>query len=148
MSTERRISPAEAHAKMKDEGYTYVDVRTEEEFAAGHPEGAVNVPVMLPGPSGMQPNPDFVTVIEGAFAKDAPLVVGCKMGGRSKRAADALTAAGFSRVLDQRAGWDGTRGSFGEIQEPGWSRVGLPEESGTPEGRAYADMKKKTPPGT
>ena len=40
-----RISPAEAFAKMKDEGFTYVDVRTPEEFEAGHPEGARNVPL-------------------------------------------------------------------------------------------------------
>jgi hypothetical protein len=36
--------------------------------------------------------------------------------------------AGFTRVLDQRAGWDGKRGPFGEISEPGWSRAGLPTE--------------------
>ncbi len=39
-----RLPPDEAKAKL-DEGFTYVDVRTEEEFEEGHPEGAVNVPV-------------------------------------------------------------------------------------------------------
>ena len=40
-----RISPEEAHAKVTNEGYAYVDVRTEAEFAAGHPAGAYNVPI-------------------------------------------------------------------------------------------------------
>jgi rhodanese-related sulfurtransferase len=136
-----RISPAEAHAKMKDDAFAYVDVRTEDEFKAGHPEGAFNVPVMLAGPSGMTPNPDFVAVMERVFAKDAPIIVGCKSSGRSARAAKALVAAGFANILEQRAGWDGTRGTFGEIVEPGWSRASLPTETGAPEGRSYAALR-------
>lgn len=136
-----RVSPAEAHTKMKEEAFTYVDVRTEEEFEAGHPEGAFNVPLMLAPPSGMTPNPEFVAVMEGAFAKDAPLIVGCKVGGRSAKAAQALEGAGFTNILDQRAGWDGARGSFGEVTEPGWSRVALPSETGTPPDRAYAALR-------
>ena len=122
MSDVPRLSPAEAHSRMKDEAFTYVDVRTEEEFEAGHPEGAVNVPLMLAGADGMTPNPDFLAVMQRAFARDAPLIVGCKSGNRSMRAARALLAAGFTRVLDQRAGWDGAKGTFGELLEPGWSR--------------------------
>lgn len=113
--TIRRISPAEAH-DMMGEGYTYVDVRTPEEFADGHPAGAINVPL----------GDGFVDTIARRFAKDAPLVVGCKSGSRSLRAAQALAAAGFTRVVDQRAGFDGARGPFGEITEPGWTRQGLP----------------------
>lgn len=116
--TVSRISPAEAHEKMTREGYAYVDVRTPEEFADGHPAGAVNVPL----------GDGFVEAVASRFAKDAPLVVGCKSGGRSLRAADALLAAGFTRVLEQRAGFDGARGPFGEITEPGWTRQGLPTE--------------------
>lgn len=139
-----RISPAEAHARMTDEDFTYVDVRTEEEFAAGHPGGAFNVPFMLAAPSGLAANPDFVAVMERAFAKDAPLIVGCKVGGRSARAASALAQAGFTRVLEQRAGWDGARGSFGEVTEPGWSRTGLPTGTGTPADRSYEALRART----
>lgn len=143
MSDVPRISPAEAHAKMKDEAFTYVDVRTEEEFEAGHPEGAVNVPSMLAGPSGMTPNPEFLSVMERAFAKDAPLVLGCRSGVRSARAGEALTAAGFTRLADQRAGWEGAKGTFGELVEPGWSRTSLPTETGAPADRSYAAMRAK-----
>jgi rhodanese-related sulfurtransferase len=93
--------------------------------------------------TGMKPNPDFLSAMEKAFEKDAPLIVGCKMGGRSARAAQALAGAGFTRVLDQRAGWDGTRGTFGEIVEPGWSRTTLPTASGPSEGRSYAAIRTK-----
>lgn len=118
MSAFPRISPAEAHAKMNDEGFTYVDVRTEDEFAAGRPKGAVNVPL----------GDGFVAAMEARFAKDAKIVVGCRAGRRSATAAQQLVAAGFTNVVDQRAGWDGARGAFGEVTEPGWSRQGLPTE--------------------
>ncbi len=122
MSDVVRISPSEAHAKVTDEGFTYVDVRTPEEFFEGRPAGSVNVPL----------DDGFVTAMEAKFAKDARIVVGCKAGGRSLRAARALVGAGFTNILDQRAGFDGVRGPFGELAEPGWSRVGLPQEEGAP----------------
>lgn len=143
MSDITRISPAEAQAKMTGDGFTYLDVRTEAEFEAGHPAGAVNVPSMLSGPDGMTPNPEFLGVMERAFAKDAPLILGCKTGNRSMKAARILLDAGFTRVLEQRAGWEGAKGSFGEVVEPGWSRASLPAETGAPAERSYAAMRAK-----
>lgn len=119
MSSPIRISPAEAHAKMTSEGFTYVDVRTPEEFAEGRPAGSVNIPL----------GDDFVRAVEARLAKDAKIIVGCQAGARSVRAASELLAAGFTNVLDQRAGFDAARGAFGEVSEPGWSRAGLPQES-------------------
>jgi rhodanese-related sulfurtransferase len=129
-----RISPEEAHAKVTNEGYTYVDVRTVAEFAAGHPAGAYNVPIA---------EADFLRVMDACFGKGGKIVVGCGSGGRSLRAAQALVGAGFTDVLDQRAGWDGVRSPFGEITEKGWSRLGLPAEDGAPAGRAWSDLKAK-----
>ncbi|HZU84681.1 MAG TPA: rhodanese-like domain-containing protein [Polyangiaceae bacterium] len=140
--TPTRISPQEASDKLA-QGWTYVDVRTVEEFEAGHPPGAVNVPIAHSGPGGMVQNGDFLRVMNAAFGKDAKIVVGCKSGGRSLRAAQMLLADGFVHVVDQRAGWDGARGPFGDVSEPGWSRAGLPAEAGQPSGRAWEDMKKK-----
>ena len=134
------VTPTEAHEKMKNESFTYVDVRTEDEYAAGHPEGAFNIPISHASASGMEPNPDFLAVMQKTFAKDAPIVVGCKMGGRSAKAQQALLAAGFTRVLDQSAGWDGKKGSFGELLEPGWSKSALPTETGHPADRAYSTL--------
>jgi rhodanese-related sulfurtransferase len=142
MSDPTRISPKEASDKLA-EGFTYVDVRTTEEFGAGHPQDAVNVPLMHAGGGGMTPNPEFVRVMAALFPKDAKIVVGCKTGGRSLRAARVLLGEGFTNVLDQRAGWDGARSPFGETTEPGWSRVGLPIETGQPNGRSWDDVRKK-----
>jgi rhodanese-related sulfurtransferase len=142
MSEPTRISPKEASDKLA-EGWTYVDVRTTEEFGAGHPQDAVNVPLMHAAGGGMTPNPEFVRVMVALFPKDAKIVVGCKSGNRSLRAARALSGEGFTNVLEQRAGWDGARSPFGEITELGWSRAGLPIETGQPSGRSWEDVRKK-----
>jgi rhodanese-related sulfurtransferase len=142
MSDAKRIGPFEAHESMKN-GYVYVDVRTEQEFAEGHPEGAVNVPISHMGGGGMTPNAEFLAVMEHAFKKDSKIIVGCKMGGRSAKAAKILVADGFTDVLDQSAGWDGARDAFGQMNVPGWSRANLPIERGEPLGRSYASLRKK-----
>ena len=65
----------------------YIDVRTEREFANGHPAGAVNIPVAFPDPArGMMANPDFVSVVEKNFSKDKKIIVGCQAGPRSTAA--------------------------------------------------------------
>src|SRR5690242_4170302 len=94
-------------------GYAYLDVRTVEEFEAGHPAGAFNAPVMTRGPAGVQPNPDFARVVAAKFAKDAKLVVGCQAGGRSQRACAELAAAGFTGIVDMSAGFGGGRDAMG-----------------------------------
>lgn len=131
MSDPKRVSPEEAKALIDTEGYTYVDVRTDAEFAAGRPKGAKNVPFMLAGPSGMTKNPDFLDVMKAVYPVDARLVIGCKSGGRSAKAVAELAAAGYTALVDQRAGFDGARNSFGKVTEEGWSQKGLPVESGT-----------------
>jgi len=142
MPTVTRLSVQEASERLAS-GFTYVDVRTPEEFEAGHPPGAVNVPVALAAPGGMAPNPDFGRVMVAAFAKDAPLLLGCKAGGRSMRAAGELIAAGFTNLLELRPGWDGARDPFGQITEPGWSRSAMPVEVGQSEGRSWDDVRQK-----
>ena len=142
MTDIKRVSPQEA-LELTKTGWTYVDVRSEQEFAEGHPSGAFNVPIAHMAGGSMTPNPDFLSVMEKAFGKEAKIVVGCRSGGRSLRAAQALAGAGFASVIDQRAGWDGARDPFGQVSEPGWSRAGLPTETAAAPGRAYADIKAK-----
>jgi rhodanese-related sulfurtransferase len=135
----KRVSPEEAQALL-EEGYVYVDVRSEPEFEQGHVPGAYNVPLMHQGPGGMQPNPDFLVVMEKVFARDARLVLGCRSGGRSLRAAQMLQGAGYSMLIDLQTGWEGSRDAFGRPQ-PGWGPKGLPVETGQPEKRSYPDLK-------
>jgi rhodanese-related sulfurtransferase len=142
MATIQRVSPADAKKLVDDEGYVYLDVRSEPEYAAGHPVGAQNVPLMHAGPGGMTPNPDFLAVVQAVYPKDAKLVVGCKAGGRSIKAAEMMTNAGYTGVIDQRAGFDGPRDAFGTLTEKGWSPAGLPVETVTA-GGSYGELKKK-----
>lgn len=51
-----------------------IDVRTPEEFDAGHVPGAYNIPFVFRSPGGMQPNAEFVATLEKHFKKDASLV--------------------------------------------------------------------------
>lgn len=138
MSAPKIATPEEVQALVAA-GYVYVDVRTEAEFSAGHPPGALNVPVSANG----VPNPEFVPVLERALGKDAKLVLGCKAGPRSRRAAEALAQAGFTDLVEMPAGWSGGRDEFGRPL-PGWTEKGLPVETGVPAGQSYADMKTRT----
>src|SRR5688500_9335360 len=133
----KRISPDEARDMVDSQGYTYLDVRSVPEFEAGHPTGAYNVPLMHMGPGGMSPNPDFLSVVQKVFPPDSKLVLGCKGGGRSLKAADMLQSAGFTNVVDQRAGFEGSGA------EPGWRPRGLPTSAEAAPGRAYETLRAK-----
>jgi rhodanese-related sulfurtransferase len=146
MSTEpQRVSPAEAQALVTGEGYVHVDVRTEEEFAEGHPEGAYNVPFQLATASGREDNPEFLAVFRAIFPPDTRLVLGCRSGQRSLRAARVLLGAGYVTVVDQRAGWAGTRSPFGELTEAGWEAAGLPTATDAAPGHAYPELRARAP---
>lgn len=134
-----RIGALEAHRRMRDDGYVYVDVRTEAEYAAGHPAGALNLPWQLQGPTGLVPNPAFVELVERLFGPNARLLLGCKSGVRSLRAAEVLAAAGHGELLELRPGYDGLRDAFGRVREQGWLASGLPVEKHT-EGGSYAEL--------
>ncbi|HBQ19903.1 MAG: rhodanese-like domain-containing protein [Sandaracinaceae bacterium] len=136
-----RISPKQAMARL-EEGWTYVDVRSVPEFEQGHPAGAYNVPLMHMGAAGMAPNPEFLSVMQERFPTDARLVLGCRSGARSLRAAEMLEAAGFEHVVDQRAGWDGARDPFGRELEPGWRGEGLASAMEAEPGRSWDALSK------
>lgn len=105
----------------------YLDVRTEEEFAAGHPENAINIPVLfMAGPGQMHPNDEFLAVAEKVLPKDKRLVVGCLSGGRSQRACEMLEQAGYRHLTNVRGGFGGARDSTGAIIVKGWRESGLP----------------------
>ena len=138
--TVKRVSPEEAKDLIDKEGYVYLDVRSLPEFEAGHPTGAYNVPLLHQGPVGMTPNPDFLSVMEKSFPKGARLVVGCKAGGRSQRAAALLESAGFTSVVDQKAGYEGPN-----PLEPGWRPKGLPTSTDAAADHTYEGLRAKTP---
>ncbi|HXK20989.1 MAG TPA: rhodanese-like domain-containing protein, partial [Polyangiaceae bacterium] len=113
-------------------------------FEAGHVPGALNVPISHRGPGGLVANPEFLSAMQQGFGTGEKMVVGCKSGSRSKRAAEQLAQAGFTELAEMSAGFDGSRDAFGRAL-PGWSKLGLPIEAGKPTGQAYADVKQRTP---
>ncbi len=64
-------------------GATLVDVRTPEEYAAGHVDGALNVPV------------DEVAARIAEIPRERPVVVYCHSGRRAARAAETLQQNGY-----------------------------------------------------
>ena len=134
-----RISVEEAARLLAEEGYAYLDVRTEQEFALGHPSGAYNVPSALAAEHGQTQNEAFLGVVCAVFPSEAKLVVGCHTGNRSQRASLQLMAAGF-QVVELRAGYAGSRDPFGRTLESGWRASGFPTSTEALEGHDYASL--------
>jgi rhodanese-related sulfurtransferase len=123
----KQVEPSEAHQILSaNPDATYLDVRTEEEFAQGHPAGAINIPVMFMIPGRPQPNTDFMAVAEQVLPKDRKLVVGCLAGGRSQRACEILEEAGYTDLTNVRGGFGGQRDASGQMVVKGWRDAGLP----------------------
>lgn len=77
------------------EGVQLLDVRTEQEWNAGHLEKAVRVPVTEEG---------FVEKAKAALDPTKPVLVYCRSGNRSEKAAKLLREAGFSKVHELQGG--------------------------------------------
>ena len=90
-NTYRQITMQEAIALMeKEENYIILDVRTHEEFAAGHIPGAIVVPNETIGTEEIAQLPD----------KDQLIMVYCRSGNRSKQASDKLVKLGYTNIIE------------------------------------------------
>ena len=127
----RSLDPKSAHELMQQSpGHAFLDVRTVEEFDAGHPAGAVNVPIAMRDRSGgMAPNPDFVAAVQKKVPPATRVFASCLGGVRSLNALRALEAAGYSDLVNVDSGWGGKRDPSGRIVAPGWKDAGLPVAS-------------------
>ena len=139
------ITPQQAHDLLAtDTSAVYIDVRTEREFANGHPQGAVNIPVVFPDPArGMMVNENFVNVVEANFPRDKKIIVGCQAGPRSNAAAGLLQQAGFQDVSNMLGGFGGMRDQMGNVSAPGWANSGLPVSNDNGEGVSYQSLSAK-----
>lgn len=81
------ISGAQLESRI--EKVVILDVRTPEEFAAGHVPGARNIP------HDQLPN----RIAELAGIEDREVVVYCRSGRRAATAQDTLAAHGFKRII-------------------------------------------------
>lgn len=86
-----QITMEEAAERLGIEcGFILLDVRTPEEFAAGHIPGAINIP-----------NEDIGTdEIPRLPQKDQRIYVYCRSGNRSKQASEKLAALGYTDIVE------------------------------------------------
>ncbi len=144
--TSERIDVKQAREIMeKDKDAVYIDVRTEEEFAEGHPEGAINIPIGTPNPlmQRFDPNPDFLDVVRACVPEHTPIVVGCRAGPRAELAANLLSQSGYPKVRWVLGGFHGMTDALGNILAPGWRHLGFPESRDAGEGAGYSFLRKK-----
>jgi rhodanese-related sulfurtransferase len=128
------VSAKEAWSKLaSDSRAVLVDVRSDAEWTfVGLPDlsslGKRPVLVPLQVFPGMKPNPNFAAEVAQAIAaKDAPVYFICRSGGRSRTAAVALTALGYSQCFNVAGGFEGDLdGERHRGQVGGWKAVGLP----------------------
>ena len=90
-NTYKQITPAEAKNLMDSkENYVILDVRTMEEFAEGHIEGAILIPDYEIGEKAESVLTD----------KNQLILVYCRSGRRSKNAASELAALGYTNIQE------------------------------------------------
>ena len=129
----RIITSTEAIALLESDAI-FLDVRSVPEFEAGHAPGAYNIPLLDNKGGQLVPNPNFADEVAAALPKDRTIVVSCKAGGRSAKAAVVLERLGFERVLDHSGGW------AGNATDGGWARSGGPQTTADTVGRSHREL--------
>jgi rhodanese-related sulfurtransferase len=144
------LTPQQAYDMKKNDprAVAFFDVRTRAEaMYVGWPMDADALVPFVEHPEMMtdwddrrfmyklEPNQDFVPEIERrlrekGLAKDAPIILICRSGDRSAKAADRLLAAGYTRVFSIAEGFEGDTASDGEKLGQrvvnGWKNANLP----------------------
>lgn len=106
------VSAHEFDKEIKADSVQLLDVRTPQEYAGGHIDGALNIDVR---------SDDFRRMVEKELSKDSTILVYCRSGRRSMDAAEILTKLGYKVVnlKDGIIGWekDGLPVTTGEISQ-------------------------------
>ena len=88
------VSAPEFDKEIKADSVQLLDVRTPQEYAEGHIDGALNINVQ---------SEDFQKMAEKDLSKDATILVYCRSGRRSMDAAEILTKLGY-KVVNLKGG--------------------------------------------
>ena len=141
----KEVSPQQAYELMQsDAEIIYLDVRSVPEFEAGHPQGAINIPLLHFAPGlGMSPNEDFPAVVEANLPKEATIIVGWKSGGRSANACQIMSQIGYRDVTNMRGGFGGATDMSGRVIEPGWAMLERPVSTEAADGADYQSLAAK-----
>lgn len=106
------VSAPEFDKEIKADSVQLLDVRTPQEYAEGHIDGALNINVQ---------SDDFQRMVEKELSKDSTILVYCRSGRRSMDAAEILTKLGY-KVVNLKGGiieWkeDGLPVTTGELSK-------------------------------
>lgn len=122
------ISPEKAYQMLKNPSTYLVDVRSIAEYVfVGHPEKAYNIPLMFwsEEKQDLVPNDNFIQDIKSRFKENNVLIFICRSGGRSLRAAEMVSQAGFINVYSINEGFEGEEDERGYRTINGWKNRGL-----------------------
>ena len=155
------LSAKEAAALKQSKGKEalLVDIRTQAEiFFVGEADGVdANIPYLLAnfsiwddkkGRFLLTPNATFVDkmnalVSKAGLNKDSTIIVMCRSGDRSARAADDLTKAGYTNVYSLVEGFEGDVAkegpNAGKRTVNGWKNAGLPWSYTLDKNKMYLD---------
>ena len=106
----KEVSPMEAETAVSKAYSQFIDVRTPEEYSAGHAARAVNIPL------------DTLPANLDRLEKNEPVYLICESGGRAQQAGAYLKSLGFNNVLNIRGG------------TAAWRQADLPMETKPPHG--------------
>ena len=106
VATPRRVEVAEFAKLLSQKDVVILDVRTPEEFKAGHIKGAQNIDFL---------GANFAEAV-GKLDKKKPCLVYCAGGGRSAQACKKMSALEFGTLVDLAPGFSG------------WKRANQPVE--------------------
>jgi len=137
------VTAEEAYEKWRaaPDSVKVLDVRTLEEYLfVGHAPMSRNVPLYYQTEEwdakkerfAMVPNLDFVYQVKQVASVDETILVMCRSGTRSAKAANMLANAGFQHVFDIKHGMEGDAVSdpdsvyHGQRLRNGWKNSGLP----------------------
>ncbi len=102
----KKMTTDEFKTSITDNKGILVDVRTPEEYAEGHLKGAVNINFKK------RTFPDFITAID----KNKPVLIYCRSGNRSGKAALIMQSLGFKEVQDLAKGYKGWKAAKFEVE--------------------------------
>ena len=94
--TIQKIDRATVEAEVIGKEVQWIDVRTPQEYNAGHIDDAVNFDIK---------GESFVEQIN-TLDKNQPVYLYCRRGGRSNRAAEILKSEGFKEIYDYTGGYE------------------------------------------
>ena len=99
-----QLSVKEANSRLGARDVQFIDVRTEQEYSAGHAVGARNLPL------------DKLEAQMNSLDKARPVYVICQTGRRSQQGSEVLQQAGFGEIYNINGGTSE------------WAAAGLPIE--------------------